>query len=153
MSASNDLGSLLALLRKRARMSQRELSRASGVSYTQISDLERATGGKPSPTTLRSIARGLATDAVDVSDVDQAKADAFYTQLMQAAGYLRGLGAPESNKTDEEDVIAYLTYHSGDAGVAEQLVRLARRYPELTSEEQMVAGHLIAQWARGPRAD
>src|SRR4030095_7828628 len=85
------LGEVLAILRKRARLSQRELSRLSEISYTQIGDLERGRGGKPSPLTLRALARGLATDAFLDAGYDPVRADAFYRQLMDAAGYLRGL--------------------------------------------------------------
>ena len=54
-STTEALGSVLAALRRRARMSQRALSRASGISYTQIGDLENARGYNPSPLTLRAL--------------------------------------------------------------------------------------------------
>lgn len=146
------LGELLILLRTRARMSQRELARASGVSYTQIGDLERGTGGSPSPITLRSLAKGLALDEFN-ADVgfDPIRADAFYRQLMEAAGYLGGLplDAPPK-RTGEEDVLEYLAARSGDTAVSEQLVRLAEKYPELAPEDQMVIRRLVGTWLRDP---
>jgi len=144
----SELGDLLILLRRKSRMSQRELGRASGVSYTQISDLEHGEGGQPSPLTLRALARGLATDALDPDDIDQRKADAYYAQLMQAAGYLRGLGASTQDGVDEAAVVRVLASRSGDVGIAEQLVKLARRYPELSPETQVVVRHLIGTWVR-----
>ena len=143
-----DLADLLILLRRRARMSQRALSRASGISYTQIGDMERGQGGQPAPQTLRSLARGLATDALDLTDVDQTKADADYAQLMQAAGYLRGLGASTRDGADEAAVMRFLTSRSGDPQIAEQLVKLARRYPELSPETQIVVRHLLGTWVQ-----
>ena len=143
-----ELADLLTLLRRRARMSQRELSRASGISYTQIGDMERGQGGQPAPQTLRSLARGLATDALDLTDVDQTKADADYAQLMQAAGYLRGLGASTRDGADEAAVMRFLTSRSGDPQIAEQLVKLARRYPELSPETQIVVRHLLGTWVQ-----
>src|SRR5829696_3895101 len=91
METREALGNLLSILRRRARMSQRELSRASEISYTQIGDLENARGGNPSPLTLRALSKGLATDDFLPEGHDSVRADAFYRQLMDAAGYLRGL--------------------------------------------------------------
>src|SRR5690348_13012741 len=122
-STPADLASLLRMLRTRARTSQRELARASGISYTQVSDLEGGKGGHPSPLTLRAIARGLATDALDANDMDSARADAYYRQLMAAAGYLRPFGASTPEETSEDDVLKFLETRSGDPGVADLLVR------------------------------
>jgi transcriptional regulator with XRE-family HTH domain len=149
----SELGDLLKLLRAKSRMSQRELGRTSGISYTQIGDLESGRGGQPSPITLRAISRGLTTDALDPHDVDQAKSDAYYTQLMQAAGYLRGLGAPTPRDAEEEDVLKFLEDRSGDAAIGERLVQLARGYPDLSIETQMVVRHLLAQWVRESRTE
>src|SRR5438046_2953583 len=107
-------------------MSQRELARTSDISYTQVGDLEGGTGGHPSPLTLRAIARGLATDALDPNDIDFTKADAYYRQFMQAAGYLRGLAeGPDHHKTSEEDVLDYLRARSGDWALPNLLIEVA----------------------------
>jgi transcriptional regulator with XRE-family HTH domain len=132
-------------------MSQRELSRASEVSYTQIGDLERGQGGNPSPLTLRALARGLATDSFHPNGVEPVRADAFYRQLMEAAGYLGGLPVDAPPKrTNEDDVVAWLTARTGDTAVSEQLVALAARYPELDPEDQLVVRRLLTIWTREP---
>ena len=122
-------------------MCQRDLSRRSGVSYTMIGDLERAAGYNASPLTLRSLARGLASfekdaDGVEVTDIDQVKADAFYRRLMEAAGYLSGLPigtSPREAATDEDAesaALAFLSSKAGDQDLAARLLGLARRYPD-----------------------
>jgi transcriptional regulator with XRE-family HTH domain len=144
------LANLLVTLRTRARMSQRELSRTSEVSYTQIGDLERSAGGSPSPITLRALARGLAADDSQPNGYNPVRADAFYRQLMAAAGYLTGVTTDAPPKqTDAQDVIAFLAGASGDTDIATKLVRLAERWPELSVDDQMVARHLVGTWAKG----
>ena len=143
------LGEMMGTLRRRARMSQRELARLCDVSYTQIGDLERGQGGFPSPLTLRSIAKGLATDAFLEQGYDPIRADACYRQLMDAAGYLGGLPVDAPPKrTDEDDVVGYLTRKTSDLAVAELLVRVAEKWPELSAEDQVVAKHLLTGWVR-----
>ena len=143
------LGALLSTLRNRARLSQRELARVSGISYTQIGDLERTVGGWPSPLTLRALARGLASDAfIQPTGYDVVRSDAFYRQLMDATGYLTGLpvGAPPA--TTEDDVRQYLAGRSGDTTMSDRLLALARRYPDLEPDDQLVARRLIDGWLR-----
>jgi transcriptional regulator with XRE-family HTH domain len=143
------LGQVMALLRSRSRLSQRELSRLSEVSYTQISDLERGQGGSPSPLTLRAIARGLASDDFEPTGVNPVRADAFYRQLMEAAGYLGGVPVDQApKKTDADDVILYLTARTGDTAVSERLLRLAEYYPDLAVEDQMVVRRLLDVWTK-----
>jgi transcriptional regulator with XRE-family HTH domain len=144
----SQLGSLLELLRRRARMSQRELSRASGISYTQIGDLERGDSLNPSPQTLRSLARGLATDNFSPEGYDAVREDAFYRQLMDSAGYLRGLPVGVSARDGdyeitEDDVVRYLARLTGDADLAAKLAKFADRYPSLSSDEQTTMRYVI----------
>jgi transcriptional regulator with XRE-family HTH domain len=149
-----DLGATLAAIRQRARMSQRELSRVSDVSYTQIGDLERGTGGNPSPLTLRALAKGLATDAFLTEGYEPIRADAFYRQLMDAAGYLRGLpveSPPQDGPQEvtEDAVVQFLSSRAGDATLAANLAQLAHRYPDLSPDEQTVVRHLVGTWVNG----
>lgn len=56
---------------------------------------------------LRALAKGLATDDFLAEGYDPVRADAFYRQLMEAAGYLSGLPigrAPPESSTDEDAV-------------------------------------------------
>jgi transcriptional regulator with XRE-family HTH domain len=141
-----NLGATLNILRRRARMTQRELSAESKISYTQIGDLEKGRGGHPSPLTLRALARGLSTDSIDET-VDQVRADAAYRQLMAAAGYLTGIYGPEAaDPTSERGVIAFLAARFGDEDLAERLVRLATRYPGFPADLQGVVRYLVAEW-------
>lgn len=138
------LGQILEVLRKRARMSQRELSRNSGISYTQIGDLERGDALAPSPITLRALSRGLATDNFSEGGFDAVRADAFYRQLMDAAGYLGGLpvGAPP-RAPDEDDLVNYLSTKTKDSDVSARLLRLAQQYPDMAPEDQLVIKRLV----------
>ena len=149
--APEALGHMLAALRRRARMSQRELAQHSGVSYTQIGDLERGRGGFPSPITLRALARGLATDQFREHGYDPTIADACYRQVMEAAGYLRGLpvDAPP-RRTDEDAVVDWLTARTDDSAIAGLLVALAAHYPDLDPEDQLVVRRLLTTWTREP---
>ena len=153
-STTEALGSVLAALRRRARMSQRALSRASGISYTQIGDLENARGYNPSPLTLRALAKGLATDEFLAEGYDPMRADAFYRQLMDAAGYLGGLPIGTSQQeppTDEEAenaALEFLSSKAGDEDLAAKLLGLARRYPDLSPEEQTAVRHLVEMWSK-----
>jgi transcriptional regulator with XRE-family HTH domain len=143
------LGDTLATLRKRARLSQRELSRASDISYTQIGDLERGQGGNPSPFTLRALAKGLASDAFLEQGYDPTRADAFYRQLMGAANYLGGLPMDlPARRTTSEDIVDWIARQTGDSAVAELLVSLAQAYAELGPEDQMVMKHLAGEWIK-----
>lgn len=150
------LAFVLATLRRRARMSQRELSAYSkrfapdgkGVSYTQIGDLERAVGYNASPLTLRAIARGLAADEYAPGGFDQVRADAFYRQLMDAAGYLSGLPIEAPVQTGAGDVLEFLASKTGDSTISERLLRLAEKYPELAAEDQMVMRRLVDSWLK-----
>jgi transcriptional regulator with XRE-family HTH domain len=143
------LGAVMVALRRRARLSQRELSRLAEISYTQIGDLERGQGGNPSPLTLRALARGLATDQFRDEGYDPTRADAFYRQLMAAAGYLSGVPVDAPPKRiDEEDVVDWLTARTGDTALSEQLVALAARYPDLDPEDQLVVRRLLTTWIR-----
>jgi transcriptional regulator with XRE-family HTH domain len=130
-------------------MSLRELSKYADISYTQISAIENGSGGNPSPITLRAISRGLAVDEFNDGKVDQIRADAFYRQLMDAAGYLGGLPidapAPE---TDDDDVVRYLAARVNDSDLAERLMRLVNRYPEMERDDQVVVRRLVESWVR-----
>jgi transcriptional regulator with XRE-family HTH domain len=141
------LGEVLLGLRRRARLSQRELSRAAEISYTQISDLERGHGGNPSPLTLRALAKGLATDEFLDSGYDPQRADAFYRALMEAAGYLGGvpLGQARRGPTVEE-LREYLTKLTDDSAVADQMLALAERWADLDPADQAVAKRLLGMW-------
>jgi transcriptional regulator with XRE-family HTH domain len=81
---------LLRKLRRRRRLSQRELATQAALSPTAIGNLERGKDDRtgkaiqPRPETLRHVARGLATDPED-GQFDEAAADEMYAQLMAAA--------------------------------------------------------------------
>ena len=137
------IASMLGALRRRTRMSQRELGRRSDLSYAVINDLERAAGYSPSPSTLRALARGLATYEVDDDGrgtVDQNRARAYFRQLMSAAGYLDGFAADEPT---EESVRTYLTSRSGDAAFTERLLLLAEQYPEMPATDRMLLDRIV----------
>ena len=153
------LAAVLTTLRRRARLSQRDLARRAGVSATAIGDLERAVGYNASPLMLRAISRGLASferdaDGAEVTEVDQLRADAFYRQLMDAAGYLGGLpiGISQPEAQTEEDAehaaLKFLSSKAGDADLAARLVGLARRYAELSPEDQIAVRHLVGMWVK-----
>jgi transcriptional regulator with XRE-family HTH domain len=132
-------------------MSQRELARRSGVSSTNISLIESAGGFNASPFTLRAIAEGLSTYEYDddVRKVDEARADVYYGQLMEAAGYLTGLPFERpKDEIDEGDVLRFLTERAGDVTISERLLRLADRYPELSEDDQLVVRRLVDTWIR-----
>ena len=134
-------GAVPVSLRRRARMSQRALSRASGVSYTQIGDLEHGRYN-PSPLTLRALAKGLATDDFLPEGYDQARADAFYRQLMEASGYLGGL-AIGTDEDAAKAALQFLSAEAGDPDFAARLLGLARRFPDMPAEEQNAARHVV----------
>jgi|GEM_PF-358261 len=67
------IGRFIADLRVEKGLSQRELSDKSGISNTEISRLESGKRAKPSPETLRVIAKALDTE---------------YSDLMRVAGYI-----------------------------------------------------------------
>ena len=143
------LGQMMATLRKRNRMSQRELARLSDISYTQIGALEQGQGGFPSPLTLRALAKGLASDDFQEQGYDPIKADAFYRQLMETSGYLGGLaGGGPVRRTNQDEVVGYLNQRTDDLDVAEMLVGLAERWQELEPEDQHVAKRLMAGWLK-----
>lgn len=85
------LGELLQRFRLQARMTQRGLGKASGVSWTFVQAVERGERhGKPvtpSPQTLLKLATGLAADALDPHKVNQAKKAQYYQQMMEARGW------------------------------------------------------------------
>jgi transcriptional regulator with XRE-family HTH domain len=143
------LGQTLSLLRRRARLSQRQLADASKISNTQIGDIEKGAGGNPSPITLRALSRGLASDEFEPGGVNQIRADAFYRQLMDAAGYLGGLpvDSPAPDMT-EDAAVQFLSSRAGDSDIADRLLRLAKRYPEMAPEDQMVMRHLVDTWIK-----
>lgn len=142
-----ELGALLKNLRLRTGLSGRKLGEYAGVSGTQIGDLETAEGGYPSSTTLRKLAHGLSiTDRVDLQ-FDEKKADALFVQLMQSAGYLRGVHdiVPDA---DEDDVVKFLVSRSGDQKIADRLIKLAGLYPSLSDETQTVVRSLLGVWTK-----
>lgn len=115
MAERPDLAAVLARARKQRGLSQRKLAELSGVSNTTIASLERGKGSrganpvKPSPDTLRSLARGLSTDLL----TERVSQDDFlerYRQFMGAAGYAwllydpRDLASVES-ASDKEDAM------------------------------------------------
>ena len=80
------------------------------------------------------------------------RADAFYRQLMDAAGYLRGVpvGTSETETLDgdirEDAVVRFLATQTGDDDLARRLLQLIRRYPELSPDEQTVVRYLVGTW-------
>jgi transcriptional regulator with XRE-family HTH domain len=101
-----DLAAILARARKLRGMSQRKLAELSGVSNTTIASLERGKGSrgsgpvKPSPETLKLLARGLAMNLLS-GDVERREFVAHYTRLMESAGYSWVLQEPETMITIE----------------------------------------------------
>lgn len=87
----SDLASLLKRLRQRQRVGQKELGDLAGLSRTLITNLERGADldgrpPNPRPDTLRRLARGLSTDGEGTPHPEAE--EAFYAELMAAAGYL-----------------------------------------------------------------
>jgi transcriptional regulator with XRE-family HTH domain len=141
------LGEVLLGLRRRARLSQRELGRAADISYTQISDLERGQGGNPSPLTLRALAKGLATDDFLDQGYDPSRADAFYRSLMEAAGYLGGVPLGQARRAPTaEDAREYLAKVTDDAALADELLALAERWADLDPADQGLAKRFLGMW-------
>ena len=101
--------------------------------------------------TLRTLAKGLATDTFLPEGHEPIRADAVDHQLMGAAGYLRGLPVESlprdrAHETTEDAVVQFLFTQAGDVMVAANLARLARRYPDLSPDEQTVVRHLVGTW-------
>jgi hypothetical protein len=104
--------------------------------------------------TLRALAKGLAADDRLTEGYDDVRADAFYRLLMDAAGYLGGLpiGTSQREAPTDEDAenaaLQFLSSKAGDDDLAARLVGLARRYPDMSPEEQTVVRHLVGMWVK-----
>ena len=105
------LGARLAGLRRRHRISQQVLARESGLSRGIISIIERgldpSTKQPPNPRTdtLRRLASALAVDGDGRRD--DTLAEAYYRELMDAAGYLPPLpiAAPSALPAESWDLL------------------------------------------------
>jgi hypothetical protein len=60
---------------------------------------------------------------------------------------------PSPRDAEEKGVLKFLQDRSGDVGIAEQLIQLAGRYPDLSTETQMVVRYLLTQWVRESRTE
>lgn len=91
MAVEYPLGDTLRQFRKRQRLTREELMGLAEVSYSWLTAIETGKDGRggrpaPSPSILKSIARGLATDPL-AGGIDQSQEEDFYDRLMEAAGY------------------------------------------------------------------
>ena len=136
------LGQLLHRLRAGQNLTQRELGRRAGLSWTFIQLLEkgvRADTGRPvtpSPESLRKVAAGLARDPIDPELKNLGTAAGLFRQLMEA----RGWGAddappPEPSVPTVEEIQAVLTTFAG-ADVAAELVNLAQVWYALSPDSR-----------------
>ena len=87
MGWSMTLGETLARLMRAERMNPTELGRFGGCGKTEVYHVLKG-APRTRPSTLRKLARGLATDPYEPQVVDEPKAIRYYFQLMKAAGYL-----------------------------------------------------------------
>ena len=73
---------------------------------------------------------------------------------MDAAGYLAGLPIGMSHQGGpvdadaESTALQFLSSKAGDTDLAARLVGLARRYPDMSPEEQTVVRHLVGTWGK-----
>jgi len=110
-------------------LSQRQLSRLAGISWTQIGEIETGTRGKhPSPLTLRALAEGLATIPPENTEVDQDKFRVYYEQLMRDADYLAGIESGQPNGIQATDIAAWLEDEVQDPEFTELLMRLIEAF-------------------------
>lgn len=85
-----EFGEYLRKLRKKRKLTIRQLDTYSGVSNSYISQMERGERGVPSPEILQKLAKPLGVD---------------YEELMKVAGYLN-----EKNKKESEDSLPESIY-------------------------------------------
>jgi transcriptional regulator with XRE-family HTH domain len=132
------LGKELATLRRRERVSQRELGRLADLSWTMIQMIEmghrKGRPIHPSPESLRRIAVGLSRDPVDGTP-DGAKAEDYYLRLMRAAGYLSTEAIADADEINARMLERLLVRELG-AGAGEQIAALVRKWPDLDPEDR-----------------
>jgi transcriptional regulator with XRE-family HTH domain len=92
-AAAERLGALLHRLRTGVNLTQRELGRRAGISWTFIQLLEKGIRPDtkkpvtPSPQSLQKIAAGLAVDPLDRERKNPGKAAGLFNQMMEARGW------------------------------------------------------------------
>lgn len=137
----------LQRLRDKARVSQKELARITAtlgddrrVSEATIRAIE-SESTQAKATTLRKLADGLAFDPF-AGEVNQARSDAFYAELQQAAGYQTGATTTPASKprsvedlTDEE-VREALARMMNDPRVSAEFLSVAEDWTELAPSAQ-----------------
>jgi len=140
IAAATRLGQLLTRLRKGGNLTQRELGRRAGLSWTFVQLLEkgvRADTGRPvtpSPQSLHKVANGLAVDAIDREKKNPGVAAGLFKQLMEARGWSTDDAPPAepAAPTVEELREALASFAGADAGA--ELLNLARCWYQLSSE-------------------
>jgi transcriptional regulator with XRE-family HTH domain len=80
------LGELIDAIMREERMSVAQLSRTSGLNPNTIQYIRKGATKTPKRTTLRRIARGLATDPATL-ELDMTKLTRYERQVTMAAGY------------------------------------------------------------------
>jgi transcriptional regulator with XRE-family HTH domain len=142
------LADVLRSVRREVRISQKELADVSGVGESTVKGIERGEPGAK-PSTLRLLARGLATDGTGHIDPD--RADRYYHRLMVAAGYdppdepeqpagrtaddlrriLTEMGfAPERSTIMDAFIRQLLAYHEQDQDLALAVARVSLSHRE-----------------------
>jgi transcriptional regulator with XRE-family HTH domain len=130
---SSPVAETLKNLRRRARLSQKELAGLSGVSDAAIGLIERGKS-HPQPDTLRLLSKGLATD-VD-GNLDSDRAEDLAEELMLAAGYLHPRSSGRELKP-EDRVNDALARHPNIR------ISLAQAGPDLDDDDaEMIVGFI-----------
>ncbi|MFD2764562.1 helix-turn-helix domain-containing protein [Micromonospora eburnea] len=145
--AVGEFGQLLLSLRSRARLTQEELSHATGVSLRALADLERGRSRGPQRRTVRALAEGLGLDAADTEKLERAAQAGRPRRRSAAPTAHHGLALPRDIEdfTAREAALAKLRALAGKTDLVRPTVALISGPPGLGKTSFGVrAAHALA---------
>src|SRR4051812_49329673 len=120
------LASVLSRWIRQERLRPADIERASGITRAHLWLMTSGKVSRPTPETLRKLARALATDP-HTGERDRVKAELALRELSEAAGY------PElGTDPDASDLAAALRAAVGNQQVADFWREMVGRYPEIS---------------------